>query len=254
MDGFIHTTLNSLNNLRDSRTIQAQNLANQNTPGFRKDLQNEGKTHFLQAMDAANSAVALHLETGVHGFSQAAGTLMQTNEPMDLAIADQGYFYIKPGNGETALSRRGDLHQDANGVLMNGAGEKVLSTDMQEIALPPFRRMTVNDLGQIFIEPMTGEPGKTVLAATIATVIPADDLQLQKSPDGNIRTADGTELPLPNQGARVVQGTLEGSNVNPVEELVASIETQRQFELGVRMIKTAQELDEGGARLMRLPD
>lgn len=254
MDRFVHTALNSLSNLRDSRVIQSQNLANQNTPGFRKDLQNEGKTHFLTHFNDATSAVALHLETGPHGFSQAAGTLMQTNEPMDLAIADKGYFYTMPANGEPALSRRGDLHQDANGVLLNGAGEKVLSNEMTEITLPPFRRMTVNDLGQIFIEPMTGEPGQTVLAATIATVVPADDLKLQKSADGNIRTVDGSPLPIPNQAARVVQGTLEGSNVNPVEELVASIETQRQFELGVRMIKTAQEMDEGGARLLRMPD
>lgn len=254
MDRFIHTALNSLSNLRDSRVIQSQNLANQNTPGFRRDLQNEGKTHFLTHMNEATSAVALHLETGQHGFSQASGVLMQTNEPMDIAIADEGYFYINPGNGERALSRRGDLHQDANGTLINGAGEKILAPDMTEITLPPFRRVTVNDLGQIYIEPLTGEPGQTVLAGTIATVVPQEGLKLSKSEDGNIRTADGSPLPAPNQGARVVQGTLEGSNVNPVEELIASIETQRQFELGVRLVKTAQEMDESGSRLLRMPD
>ena len=254
MDRYIHTALNSLHNLRDSRVIQAQNLANQNTPGFRKDLENEGKTHFLQHLGDATTAVALHLETGPHGFSQDAGVLNQTNEPMDIAIADQGYFYVVPQNGEPALSRRGDLHQDVDGVLRNGAGEKMLSTDMEEIVVPPHRRMVVNDLGQIFIEPMTGAPGQTIQVATIATVVPAEDTQLQKKADGQIRMLNGEDLPEPNQGARVVQGMLEGSNVNPVEELISSIETQRQFELGVRMIRTAQELDEGGTRLLRLPD
>ncbi|MCE8421829.1 flagellar biosynthesis protein FlgF, partial [Rhodovulum sulfidophilum] len=55
MDRLIHTALNSLANLRDTRVIQAQNLANQTVPGFRRDLTNEGDARFLKAMGAASA-------------------------------------------------------------------------------------------------------------------------------------------------------------------------------------------------------
>lgn len=51
-----------------------------------------------------------------------------------------------------------------------------------------------------------------------------------------------------------MQGTLEGSNVNPVEELLSSMEMQRQFELGMRMVMTAREIDEGGAQVLQAPE
>ena len=51
-----------------------------------------------------------------------------------------------------------------------------------------------------------------------------------------------------------MQGALEGSNVNATEELISSIELQRSFELNIRMISTAKEIDEAGSRLLRMPE
>jgi flagellar basal-body rod protein FlgF len=56
-----------------------------------------------------------------------------------------------------------------------------------------------------------------------------------------------------DQGARIAQGFLESSNVNTVTELIANIEGQRQFEMSVKFIKTAKELDERTSQLMRMP-
>ena len=61
-------------------------------------------------------------------------------------------------------------------------------------------------------------------------------------------------FPPPNQGAAITQGMLEGANVNATEELVASIDLQRTFEINLRMITNAKELDEAGTRLMRMPE
>lgn len=253
MDRFIHTALNSLNNFRDSRVMQSHNLANQMTPGYRRDLPNEGKSHYLQGA-AGGSSVAFQLESGRHTFSDAPGPLNQTGEAMDIAIVNDGYFFIQPEVGEMALTRRGDLNTDATGRLVNGAGHAILSNEMAEIVIPPYRSITINDLGQIYIEPQGGEPGLTVQVATIGTTIPGPDVFLSKSPDGLIRVEGGGALPPADQQARLAQGTLEGSNVNTIDELIATIETQRQFELGVRMIDSAKEIDQGGASLMRAPD
>lgn len=253
MDRMIHTALNSLANLRDQRVISAQNLANLAVPGFRRDLANEGSAHFVDALGSL-TARAMQLERGQHGFSREAGPLDRTGDPMDLAIADRGFFYIQPpGGGAPALSRRADLQVGPGGVLQNGAGEAMLGADLQPVVLPPFRNLEVDDLGQIVITPLDGAPGERLTVGTLATVDPGDDLALTKSVDGRIRTTDGSPLPAPDQRPRILQGVREGSNVNATAELIDSIELQRTYELNLRMIQTAQELDEAGSALLRPP-
>ncbi|MCE6953010.1 flagellar basal body rod C-terminal domain-containing protein [Cereibacter sphaeroides] len=253
MDRLIHTALNSLANLRDTRVIQAQNLASQTVPGFRRDLVNEGDPRFLQAMDAA-SGRAFQTERGPHEFSSAPGMLNQTGEPMDIAIAEEGWFFIQPdGGGDPALSRRGDLRLTAEGRLVNGAGEAMLDQALQPIDLPPVRSITIDEVGRITFEAQDAPEGQVTEGPVLATVIPDAGLALRKSPDGQVRAGD-KPLPAPNQGAKVLQGVLEASNVNTMEELVSSIELQRTFELNLRMISTAKELDESGSRLLRPPE
>lgn len=252
MDRLIHTALNALANQRDTRTTSAQNLANIAVPGFRRDLQNEGSAHFVTTLDQ-QTARAFQLERGQAGFSRAAGPLESTGDPMDIAISDRGFFVVRPAGGEPALSRRGDLRLGAGGALLDGAGAQMLTAGLEPIVLPPFRELVIDDLGQISIAPVDGPAGVLVPVAVLATVDPADDLPLQKSADGHIRTTDGTPLPPADQRARVLQGMREGSNVNATQELIASIELQRTFELNLRMIQTAQQIDEAGSSLLRVP-
>jgi len=254
MDRLVYTALNSLANMRDDRVVSAQNLANISVPGFRRDLRNDGASRFLEALGNTSSR-AFQLESGVHGFSRAPGPLEQTGDPMDMAIADAGFFLIEPANGgEMALSRRGDMQVDPDGNLRNGSGDLMLSADMQPIALPPFRDIVVDDLGQIYITPLDGAPGERVAVAMLGTVNPPEDLALRKSPDGHIRRLDDEALPPPDQQARIVQGMREGSNVNATTELIASIELQRRFEINLRMVQTARDVDEAGSTLLRPPD
>lgn len=252
MDRLVHTALNSISNLKDLRTSSANNLANMNVPGFRRDLPNEGKAFFVEGEDLLSTR-AMQLERGPFTFSSQAGLLNQTGERLDVAIADAGYFYIRPSTGgEPALSRRGDLEVMLDGLLRNGAGDAILSEAQQEIRLPPFRSIMIDDAGMITVEPLDGAPGETVQVARLGTSTP-QERDLRKGLDGHIRNADGT-LPPPDGLARVLQGVLEGSNVNPTEELVDSIDLQRTFEINLKMIKTAQELDEAGSRLLRMPE
>lgn len=252
MDRLVHTALNSIANLRDQRTVSANNLANMNVPGFRRDLGNDGKAFFIESDDSLPTR-AMQLEKGPYSFSRQAGFLDQTGDQLDIAIADKGFFYIQPDSGGApALSRRGDLQVQPDGRLVNGAGDAMLDTALQPIVLPPFRSLTVDDLGMISIEPRDGVGGERVQIATLATVVPDAEV-LTKGPDGHVRRPDNN-VPPPDARARVVQGVLEGSNVNPTEELIASIDLQRSFEINLRMITSAQELDESGARLLRMPE
>lgn len=252
MDRLIYTALNALTVNKDTQVMQAQNLANQNVPGFRRDLPNEGGTRFLQAMNSISSR-AFQVERGQAAFSDQSGTLSRTDGELDIAMADRGYFFTQGETGDPALSRRGDLRRDADGVLRNGAGEAMLNLDLAPIVLPAYRDVSVSDIGEIFIVPADDPAGAPVLAGVLATVVPGDDLRLTKGADGRIRAVDGT-VPAPDQRAEVLQGMLESSNVNPIEEMLSTMQIQRQFELGMRVILAARSLDESGARMMQAPE
>lgn len=252
MDRLIYTALNALNVNRDTQVTQAQNLANQSVPGFRRDMSNNGDTKFLQALDGLG-ARAFQLETDMSRFSSQKGDLNRTDAELDVAIADRGYFFVQPQEGDPALSRRGDLRRDGDGVLKNGAGEAMLDPTLAPIVLPPYRTIRITDIGEIFIQPADQPAGEAVLAGVLATAIPGADVILTKGPDGQIRQQDGT-VPAPDQRAQLLQGVLEGSNVNPVEEMLSSMQVQREFEMGMRMILAARDLDESGARVMQAPE
>ncbi len=253
MDRMIYTGLNAIGVMTDSRVSQAQNLANMGVPGFRRDLPNETGTRFLDALDTASTR-AFQLESGPAGFSQANGLLDRTGLETDVAISDEGYFFVAPpGGGDPALSRRGDLHRSVDGVLRDGSGAAMLNAALEPIVVPPFRSITVSDLGEISIEPLDAIDGEAVPAGLLATVVPEPDVILRKGQDGMIRAEDGT-VPEPNQQAKVLQGVLERSNVNPVEEMLANIELQRNYEIGMRTIMSARDIDEAGTSLMRAPE
>lgn len=253
MDRFIHTALNALGNLRGVQTVSAQNLANQNVPGFRRDFIAEGKSFTLSDTDGALSPRAFQMDREEAGFSTLSGFLDKTGEALDIAISDEGWFFVQPDTGgPPALSRRGDLQVGLDGALVNGAGEAILSQGMQPIVLPPHRNLVIDEVGRISVEPLDGAPGERLDVGMIGTT-KATGLKLVKGEDGQIRPVSGP-LPRPDQTAKVVQGVLEGSNVNATEELIASIDLQRSFELNMRVVSTAKEIDEAGSRLLRMPE
>ncbi len=251
MDRMIYTALNALAGNRDARLSQAQNLANMQVPGYRRDLPNDGQTRFLEQAGALDVR-AFQVERGVTRVSQTPGELRQTGADFDVAIDGNGWFFAQPDGGAPALSRRGDLRRDIDGTLRNGAGDAMLGADLAPIVLPQMRSMSVTDLGEIWIEPLDGEPGESVMAGMLATIGDSGDFALQRDLDGRIRGEDGA-LPEPDQAALVRQGVLESSNVNAVEEMLTGIEHQRGFEIGMRMILAARELDEAGARILQAP-
>ena len=250
MDRMIHTALNSMKSLYDQRFKMSNNLANVTVPGFRRDMPNEGGAHNLMRDRA--SPRSFMLETGPSGFSSAQGTLNQSDVDWDVAIVGEGYFFVQPEGGEIALSRRGDLHVNGDGFLANGAEELVLGADLAPIAVPPHREVQIAETGEILVAPLDGEPGAFESVGVLGSTLASGE-DLIKSLDSRIRRRDGT-VPAADQQARFAQGMLEAANVNPVEELVHSLEVQRQFEISVKFIGLAEDIDRAGAEAMRLPE
>lgn len=252
MDRMVHTLANSMQSVKDLQAITAQNLANMNVPGYRRDLPSAAHSVAVRSGDSFD--VRYYQSSEEHGqFLSDVGNMEQTGDDFDLAIREDGYFYVKEGDGEVGLTRRGDLRTDGLGRLMNGANELLLDQAMNPITLPPYRNMQITEAGELLIEPVGGLPGEVQQVAIIATVTPDPNQVLIKGLDGLIRPLDAP-MPVPNQGAILSQGVIESSNVNPTEELIALIDQQRGFEMNTKMIETAKTLDEAGATLMRAPE
>lgn len=250
MDKLAQTALSALRQMQDLKYDLANNLANVNVPGFRRDLPNEGNAGFLKTLDEATAKV-LPLETGTRLFSGEMGRLENTGVETDVAVLNDAYFFVQPDNGQIALSRRGDFSVDALNQLVNGAGDLVLSDGLAPIVLPPFTSISFSDIGEVLVQQPGAPIGELTSAGFIGTTTSGLD-QLTKSLDGQIRRADGT-VPNPDQTGKFGQGFLEASNVNAIEELVKNLDMQRQFEINVKLIKKASELDSAAAKLMSLP-
>ena len=251
MDKSIFTALNSMQILKNNQSVLAQNLSNTNSVGFKKDIHANFGSLYMDRQKGIDPRVFALSDVG--SFDSSQGPMNPTDRKLDLAIDGTGYFIVKPEQGPLALSRRGDLKVGPDGLLRDNTGAQIYSVDLEPIEVPPFKDITFSADGIITIEPLNAEPGQQVVVGQIATTQGGENVKLIKSLDGYIRTEEGG-IPEPDQVSTLVSGFLEGSNVKSVDELVASIEQSRAFEVNVKFIKTAKELDEATASLMRMPN
>ena len=249
MDRSIYTALNSMNILRDNQSVTAQNLANISVTGFQKDIQINFASVYLDRDKGIDPRVMALQEPG--GFDATPGPVQQTGAPLDLAVDGSGYFIVKPANGKIALSRRGDFTVSADGTLRDGTGTQPLSVDLEPVTIPAHRKISISGDGIIEIEPLNAPLGQTVIVGQLATTF-GSEVPLAKTIDGFVRPIDGS-VPATDNRTILLSGFLEGSNVQSVDELVTGIDQSRAYEINVKFISTAQEIDEASASLMRMP-
>ena len=149
------------------------------------------------------------------------GGLQQTNGTFDLAIEGEGFFLISTPEGEQ-ITRAGAFSPGSDGTLRTLEGHQVLDGAGSPIFVP-------SEIGGIEISSdgtisASGEP-----IGQIGLYVPNDPLDLQRS--GGVRFASGSGF-QPFQDGKILQGFIEGSNVDPVAEIARMIEVQRTYELG----------------------
>ena len=250
MDKMIHLSLNTLDIALRKQAVSAQNLANMNVSGYRRDMYESFGSLYMTADNQLN-ARTFAITNGSGIFDPTQGRMRHTDMSTDIAIEGDGFFVSKKPGAAISLTRRGDMSVSAERQLVNGAGALILNQNLQPINVPPFRKMIVSEGGQLMIEPLNGEPGVTEDLGIIG-LISGQDTQLKKDDDGEIRPQNA-EI-QPDQNVKLKQGYVEESNVNAIDELVASMGYQRSYELNMKLIKTASELDENTAALLRLPN
>ena len=120
-----------------------------------------------QAKQFDTRVFAIH--DGGNGFSNKQGQLNPTGQETDIAINGPGFFIVQPKSGDPALSRRGDFSVSSTGILVDGAGSKVLDNGGAPLEIPGNKKLIVAENGDVFIEPLNGADGERQLIGTIGT-------------------------------------------------------------------------------------
>ena len=245
MDRLIYTAYSGLAGSMLTQAVIANNMANAQTIGFRAELQN------ADPMTLKGPSIEARAMTRgeVRGANMKQGALIETGNPLDVALTGRTMLAVQGADGEEAYTRRGDLAVDATGVLTNGDGRPVVG-DAGPVTVPPGARITISPDGRVLAalpenpDQPPQEVGRLKLVSTAGS-------KIEKGLDGLFRVPGGGALPA-DEEARLQPGSLEQSNVEPTRILVEMVEAQRLFDMRTKLISTARELDEGGAGLMRL--
>ena len=183
------------------------------------------------------------------GTDFAPGSIETTGNDLDIAVNGNGFIAVLAPDGTEAYTRAGDLRVGVNGQLTTGAGHPVLGNG-GPIAVPQSQSLMIGVDGTISIRPL-GQEANTLAQVDRIKLVDPDVSQMVKGEDGLLRLADGSNAPA-DAAVRVERGALEGSNVNSVAEMVSLITYARQYEMAVKAMNTAQQMDAAGARLLSL--
>lgn len=233
--------------------VISNNLANVNTPGFKRS-----RAHFEDLLyqtvqgqsilgdPSAETAPAIQVGRGTRlaGVQRMheQGPLEQTGRNLDIAVEGEGFFQLQMPNGETSYTRDGSFQISDQGLLVTSGGQALQ---------PPIRvpkdsaELTISATGIV-----TVRRGKDIQPTEIGKI----ELARFANPSGLLSLGQNLYAPTASSGqpvvgfpsdegmGRTLQGSLEGSNVEIVQEMVEMISAMRAYEINSKAIKTADEM------------
>jgi flagellar basal-body rod protein FlgF len=246
MDKFLYVAMSGAKQNMSALAVRANNLANANTDGFKSDLT---QARSMQAFgEGLPSRVFAMTEIATSDFK--AGALKTTGRDLDIAVKGDGWIAVQAPDGSEAYTRSGSLKFDNTGLLLNNRNNPVMG-NAGPIVLPlPIDKLQISPDGIISIRPQ-GATAEVIEEVARIKLVNPDNSQMMRGEDGLFRLTSG-ELAANDPSVQVESGAIEASNVNPVEEMVALISIQRQYEMQVKMMKTAEETDQASSSLMRI--
>jgi flagellar basal-body rod protein FlgF len=212
--------------------VTAANLANLNTPGHRAE-----RVQFADYL-ARQTRVEPPPGGRVIAFTQdratwrefKPGTMTQTGNPLDLAIPGDGFFTVETERGPR-LTRAGRFTQNGAGEIVTETGHALLDANGQKLRVPAgTTRLGVSADGTIATQ--DGPIGR------IGVRRPTDAMRMKAEGDHLFRP-EGPTVPVEQPG--IVQGAVEGSNVQPVLETVRMMRQLREFQFASQFVQAESE-------------
>ncbi len=239
MDRLVYLAMAGAKATLQRQEVLAHNLANASTNGFRAEL---AAFRAVPVRGDGASTRVYALESTV-GHDLQPGPVQTTGRPLDVAMTGKAWLAVQALDGTEAYTRSGALAVDAEGQLVTAAGLPVAGTG-GPITVPPGARVAIAADGSV--SAAVGDAAPQVVGR-IKLVLP--EAPLARGADGLFRAADGEDLPA-DPGARLQDGALEGSNVSPVQTMVAMIAAARQFEQQMKALRMAEQREQHAQRLL----
>jgi flagellar basal-body rod protein FlgF len=243
IDRFAFTAMTGAKHAMGQLATTTHNMANLQTPGFREML----SMFRAVPVEGASADSRSFVVDSTPGADWTPGTVSPTGNPLDLAIQDQGLFVVRRSDGQEAYTRAGKFHLDGQGFLVNSAGLAVLDDEGSEIQIPPGSKdIQFSSNGTIRVT----LPGQ-MLETTVARLKLVNPLPhtLERLPDGLFGTTEELDA---SADVQVLQGSLEGSNVNAAQAMVQMIAQNRLFDLNIRLVQAAEQNSKTAGTLMSL--
>ena len=287
MDRLLYVAMNGANQVMLRQTTNNHNLANLNTVGFRADFDT-----FLSKDFGHNGLVTRVYAVSKGGaVSNQPGDVFTTGRELDIAIDNGGYIAVQDDDGSEAYSRGGELTIGEGGMLQTKSGYPVLG-DGGPISIPPHQLIQVGKDGTISILPPGEASGTMVQLERIKLVsidhqsltkgvngllkktdtpvfsdvlnpapedvdaknenVRPDRPDAAKGPDGKNKE-NARPLPVPaDENVTVTAGALEASNVSPIDALVNMITLARQYEIHMKLMKSAEDNEATATQLLKV--
>ena len=207
----------------------ANNIANAATTGFHGD-----RVTFREALAAARSPDVALVDTGATQVDTTAGTLVQTGNPLDIALEGDGYLAVDTDKG-VRYTRAGNLQLDERGGLVTADGCAVRG-EAGPITIPSGASVDIASDGTISTN------GAAIGKLQLARFAPAQ----MKREGGTLMSATGS--PIAGDPPKVRSGMLEASNVNVVRGVVDLVKVSRTYESLMQVISGYHEVEQRAAR------
>ncbi|NOS76205.1 MAG: flagellar basal-body rod protein FlgF [Methyloglobulus sp.] len=245
MDKSLYIAMSGAKQTLMAQTANANNLANAQTSGFKSDLEQ------FRSMPVYGPGFPTRVYAMAErpGTDMSPGAVQQTGRDLDVAIDGEGWMAVQGADGKEAYTRAGDLRITPEGLLQTGAGLQVMGQD-GPISVPPSQKLEIGKDGTISVVPMGATATNMAVIDRIKLVKP-DLANMEKSSDGLMHVKDGKPVPA-STDVTLIQGAVEGSNVNAISAMVDMIELSKNFELQTKVMKSADENASASARLMQL--
>ena len=220
----------------------AHNLANVGTNGFRADLD----AFRAVPLQGPGGETRVFVDASTPGFDSSPGVMQSTGRNLDIAIEGEGYLAVEARDGSEAYTRAGSLDVGTDSTLRTRSGLAVLG-EGGPITIPENAKVTIGRDGTI--SAVNGGDNKNVTVVGRIKLVNPATASLVKGGDGLLRSTDPTP-PAADPDVRVIEGTLEGSNVNTVDALVGMIAVARQFEMQMRLLTNVEQNSRDAAKLL----
>ncbi|WP_412563306.1 flagellar basal-body rod protein FlgG [Thalassobius sp. MITS945101] len=249
----MHVAKTGLNAQQSRIQVISNNLANVNTTGFKRDRANFETLLYqtwrpagAQTSEDTQMTSGSSIGTGVRMVSTektySQGNMINTENALDIAIDGNGFFQVLMPDGRMGYSRNGTFGRNAEGVIATASGyvlqpEITLPADATNVTISNDGIVSVTtpgdvepqEVGQITLTRFVNPRGLTPVGENMAV-----ESQASGEPIISVPTQEGA--------GRLLQGQLEASNVNVVQELVEMIEAQRAYEVNSKSISATDEM------------